>query len=835
MDTQVADVAVIGAGVLGCMCARELSRYKLDVVVVERAQDVGEGSSKANCGIIHTGFHARGGTLKGTSCVEGNRLYTQLVQELEVPFKRVGALYCAYGPNGLEKLAQKRQRAYQNGAGRLPLLSGDEARVMEPRLSMNVVAAFYAQTTGIISPFTLVVATAENAAQNEVRFCFGSTVERVEREAGAWVLHLATGNTVRARYVLNTAGDQAAILDAQVHEADLVVRPRRGQFYVFDKQGGPDAPAPLQHVLFQAQESDEGGTLVAPTIDGNVLAGPTAEQVRYFHQNATTDDGLAHVRRVARKLVPSLDMSRVITQFAGVRANIANLDKEHKDFVVRLSAPGFVSTLGIKNPGMTSSPALARRAVELLVQDGLQLEADPGFDPHRRARTPFLQCDAAEQARLLQQDPSFGHVLCRCEQITEGDVRRELAGVLPPHDFEGLKHRLRVSMGRCQGGFCKPRVMELLSEQDSEGAATATAEAARAQGAASAASANLAVLELPADLKVPIELDVLVVGGGAAGIAAAAAASECGAKTLLVEREKYLGGVLPQCIHDGFGMYLYGKSLTGPQYNERWLERLEQSDANWACQASVTQLQAHHGGVFKAQIVGRALGGPRVVLARSVVVASGCREVTRGQLRIPGTRPEGVYTAGTAQFMVNIQHKLPGDKVVILGGGDIGLIMARRMTLSGAQVRMVVAKEATGLVRNHRRCIDPYGIPTRYGWGVASIHGYGRLKGVMVAPFGEDGQLDMTRREYVRCNTLLISCGLVPERELFAGVQSEPGLFVCGNADSVHDLVDRVSVEAIGTGQQAAAFAGCDESLPQDLAQLARLVIPELPVGERVR
>ncbi len=834
MSKQVADVAVIGAGVLGCMCARELSRYKLDVVVIERAMDVGEGSSKANCGIIHTGFHARGGTLKGTSCVEGNQLYTQLASELEVPFKRVGALYCAYGPNGLEKLAQKRERAYQNGAGRLPLLSGDEARAMEPRLSKDVVAAFYAQTTGIISPFSLVVATAENAAQNGVRFCFDSTVERVERAAGAWVLHLADGSAVQARCVLNTAGDQAAIIDAQVHEADLVVRPRRGQFYVFDKQGGPDAPPPLQHVLFQAQESDEGGTLIAPTIDGNVLAGPTAEQVRYFHQNATTDNGLAHVRRVARKLVPSLDMSRVITQFAGVRANIANLDKEHKDFVVRLSAPGFVSALGIKNPGMTSSPALARRAVKLLAQDGLQLEADPSFDPHRRARTPFLQCDASEQAHLLQQDPSFGHVLCRCEQITEGDVRRELASVLPPHDFEGLKHRLRVSMGRCQGGFCKPRVMELLREDGEASASTATG-VVRAQGVASAVSANLAGLELPADLKAPIELDVLVVGGGAAGVAAATAASECGAKTLLVEREEYLGGVLPQCIHDGFGMYLYGESLTGPQYNERWLQRLEQSGANWACQTSVTQLQPHAGGGFEARAVGCALGGPRVVLARSVVVASGCREVTRGQLRIPGTRPEGVYTAGTAQFMVNIQHKLPGDKVVILGGGDIGLIMARRMTLSGAQVRMVVAKEATGLVRNHRRCIDPYGIPTRYGWGVASIHGYGHLKGVMVAPFGEDGRLDMTRREYVRCNTLLISCGLVPERELFAGVQSEPGLFVCGNADNVHDLVDRVSVEAVGVGAAAAAHAGCKGELPGDLAGIAKIVVPELPVGERVR
>ena len=858
------DVAVIGGGIVGCMVARELARYKLDVVVLERANDVGKGSSKANSGLIHTGFHARAGSLKGITTVEGNALYTQLARELDVPFERIGGLYCAFGPAGMERLHQKHDRALGNGAGNLPIVDGDEARVMEPRLSKDVIAAMVAETTGIISPFSLVIACAENACANGVQFRFNAQVECIEHVRGTYRVQLADGAHVDARFIVNSAGDMAAALDAQVHPADLVVEPRRGQYYVFDKQGLLDAPPPIRHVLFQAQENDEGGTLLAPTIDGNILAGPTSETVRHFHETATTAAGLEHVRAVAQKLVPDLQMGRVINAFAGLRANIANMAKEQKDFVVRASAPGFVSLLGIKNPGMTCAPALALRAVALLADEGLHLETNPAFSPVRRRRVPFLDCPEEEQRTLLAEDPAFGHVLCRCERITEGDVRRELAGALPPRDFEGMKHRLRCGMGRCQGGFCKPRIEAILDENGSSSTASyagpSTASFAIPAGSgivnesldclpthsptvssARAAATDFAVPN-GSGARFPLArgcegdaYDVVVVGGGAAGIAAATAAAHAGASALVLEREEYLGGVLPQCIHDGFGLYLHHENMTGPEYCERWLGELAKSGAGWACVTSVTSI-AHDGGpdgTFALRIVGAPVGGARTLRARAVVIAGGCREVTRGQLRIPGTRPEGIYTAGTAQYMVNVEGKLPGDKVVILGGGDIGLIMARRMTLSGAEVRMVVAKEATGLVRNHRRCIEPYGIPTRYGWGIASIHGYGRLKGVKVAPFLPDGDFDMSRAEYVRCNTLLISCGLVPERELFEGIEGAPGLYVCGNAESVHDLVDRVSVEALRCGMEAACFAGCAGDLPAHLAAIAARDIKELPTGER--
>lgn len=455
-------MCIIGAGVLGCAIARELSRYRLDVAVLERAHDVGEGSSKANSGLIHAGFHPRGGSLKGTSCVQGNAMYAQLCEELDVPFERCGGIMAAFSEQGCQKLREKAQRAQLNGLAPLRIIDGDEARELEPRLSRHVVSALLAPTTGIISPFQLVLACAQNARANGVAFEFCWEVERIERADGCWRMIARDGRTCLARTVVNAAGDMAALLETQVTRGSYVVRPRLGEWVVFDKQ---DRATAIRHVIYQAADADEGGVLVAPTVDGNLLVGPTSRNVRDFKEVGSSPEGIAKVLDVGRKIIPDLDESKAICSFAGVRTNIVNVPKELKDFVVRVSAPRFVSTLGIKNPGMTAAPALARRAVSLLRDEGLFLRERDDFDPIRERYVPFLQRDASAQAALLAKDPGYANVVCRCENITEGDIRAVMRMPLPPSSVTGLKHRLRCTMGRCQGGFCLPRVVDIMADE----------------------------------------------------------------------------------------------------------------------------------------------------------------------------------------------------------------------------------------------------------------------------------------------------------------------------------------------------------------------------------
>lgn len=462
MKDKVYDVAIIGGGILGAMIAWKLSSCQLDLVVLEQGYDIGEGAAKANSGILYPGLHARGGSLKGISTVQGNAMYDTICETLGIPLHRTGSLYVAFSEEGVEKMMKKYERGLRNGAPDMQILSGEEARQLEPLLSPDVIRAVYSPNTALISPFILVTAMAEAAASNGVEFRFGCRVSGIQTPGNRspFFSIRTAGESISARYVVNTAGGGAASVEQFVREQNLVIQPRRGQYFIFD----PPASAVIRHVLFQAGDNDEGGTLIAPTVDGNIIAGPTSEDVKSFQDTETTAEGLAHVERVARKIIPSFPIDTAVTSFAGIRANITNIEKEQKDFVIRRSVKGMASALGIKNPGMTAAPYLTEQILEIIREDGLATIPKEKLVPYRW-KQPFLSLSRAEQQELWRNDPRYGHVLCRCEKITEGDLLRVLDSPLPPISMDGLKKRLRIGMGRCQGSYCISRVMEVLCRE----------------------------------------------------------------------------------------------------------------------------------------------------------------------------------------------------------------------------------------------------------------------------------------------------------------------------------------------------------------------------------
>lgn len=454
------NVAIIGGGILGCSIARELSKYKLDVIVLEKSYDIGEGATKTNSGILAAGFHPRGGSLKGISCVHGNEMYKKICMELDVSVRYIGSLFVAFSKNGEEMIAEKYKKGIKNGVKDMKIIDGDQARKMQPGLSEHITQALYAPTTGIIDTFGLLLRIAQNAVQNGVEFRFATEVTDIEGEHNFYTLHTNKGK-IKADYIVNTAGEGAAVIESLVRPENLIIKPRRGQFYVFSKEAGFQ----LNHVIYQAQDSDEKGCLLTPSIEGNLIAGPTSENVPSYNRVETTKEGLELIERVAKKIMPKLDMGQVITSFAGARANISNVVKEEKDFVIRRSARNMVSALGIKNPGLTSAPYLSLEAIKILVKEGLELEEKKDFNPLIHLSKKFLECDLTEQKRLMKMDDRYGNIICRCEKITEGDVVRVLNESLPPGNVNGLKKRLRAGMGECQGSFCIPKIIDILSRE----------------------------------------------------------------------------------------------------------------------------------------------------------------------------------------------------------------------------------------------------------------------------------------------------------------------------------------------------------------------------------
>lgn len=448
------DVAVIGAGVTGCAIARALSRYRAKLCVLEKGEDVCTGTSKANSAIIHGGFDAESGTLKAAMNVRGNAMMTQVAEELDVPFRRNGAMVLCFDESERPGLQALYDRGVQNGVEGLRILTGEEARAMEPNLSDAVCAALYCPSSGIVCPFELTLGFAENAAENGAEFRFESGVAAIRRAGNHYCIETEKG-LVEARAVVNAAGVYAdAVHDMALPHA-FTITPRAGEYCLCDKTAG----GLVSKTIFQMPSKLGKGILVTPTVHGNLLLGPTASDLEDREFTATTRAGLDFVLETAARSVKNIPARQIITSFSGLRAH-----GDRGDFILEESAEGFFDAAGIESPGLTSAPAIGEYMAEL-VAERLGLEKKADFNPIRRGVVRLNELTAAERAEKIRENPLYGSIVCRCETVSEGEIVDAIRRPLGATTLDGVKRRTRAGMGRCQAGFCSPRVMDILARE----------------------------------------------------------------------------------------------------------------------------------------------------------------------------------------------------------------------------------------------------------------------------------------------------------------------------------------------------------------------------------
>ncbi|WP_418237968.1 FAD-dependent oxidoreductase [Ellagibacter isourolithinifaciens] len=856
------DVVVVGAGIAGCTAARELARYDLSICVLEAGNDIACGATRANSAIVHAGFDPSPGTLKARFNVEGSKAYPRWCDELGVQFRRNGSMVLAFDDEGRLKLEELVRRADANGVEGVRIVSGNRAREMEPNVSPEVACALVAPTGGIVDPYGFAFAAAENACGNGVRFLFNHRVERIARADGGFNIEVA-GERFSARAVVNAAGLFADEMNNMVSGERFFITPRRGEYYLYDTEYATT----FEHTMFQVPGPLGKGVLVTPTIHGNMLIGPNSVSQASKTDLSTTQEGLADIVERARRTWPAASPRGAITNFAGLRAA-----GESGDFVIgeAADAPGFFNIACFESPGLTSAPAVAT-FIASQVAARLGAGGNPSFNPRRAPQLPFTAMTDEQRERAIASDPAFGHVVCRCCEVTEAEVVCALHGPLPVLSLDAIKWRTGATMGRCHGGFCSPELVEIMSRElgcapdainkrlaGSRMIASARAdyvELAREGGGSSKGEApeeaDARRSELGAPARIEDSFDVVVIGGGAAGMAAAASARRAGAaRVAMVDREERPGGVLRQCVHNGFGLHRMKAELTGPEYAAQ--EEQAVIDVGVTCEYGVSVLRIDDEGAGKL-VVGTRFGAELFLHAKAVVLATGSRERGLGALGIAGARPSGLYTAGCAQNFMNLQGLVPGSTAVVLGSGDIGLIMARRMSLSGIKVLGVyeIMPFSSGLRRNIVQCLDDFGIPLHLSRTVVRLEGETRLNAVVVADVDPSTRRPIEgTEERIPCDTLVLSCGLIPENEVAktAGVAlspitggavvderlatSVPGVFACGNALHVHDLADFASEEGERAGASAAAFARGDAAGAPCVAGKSSI---EVVAGEGVR
>lgn len=449
------DVIIIGAGVIGASIAREAAKYALNICVLEKESDVASGSSKANSGIVHAGHDAKPGTNKAKFNIAGQKMFEELSTTLKFPFRRCGSLVIAFDKQDLAALQALKARGEANGLTNLAIIDQKRLRELEPHINESVFAALHVPSGGIVCPYEMTIALAENAAENGVEFRLGCTVTNVQKKDDCFLVSTNQG-VLHSKIVINAAGLYADAINNMISARKLTIIPRKGEYCLLDKTEG----TLVNHTIFQLPSNKGKGILVTPTVDGNLLCGPTSVDIEDKINVATTREGLREVLEKAGLDLDAMPVGKIITAFTGLRAH-----STENDFIIGEApdVPGFINSAGIESPGLTSAPAIGVAVAELAAQL-LCAKPNADFKAEREALPHIRHMTDAERDELIRQNPDYGKIICRCETVSKGEIVDALRSPLGVNTLDGIKRRTRAGMGRCQSGFCNMRLLDIVSE-----------------------------------------------------------------------------------------------------------------------------------------------------------------------------------------------------------------------------------------------------------------------------------------------------------------------------------------------------------------------------------
>ena len=806
--TQTFDIAVIGAGVVGSAIARELSRYQLKVALVEANPDVGMGTSKASTAIWHTGFDAKPGTLEATLMRRSYDLMDQFMPGANIPHERLGALLIAWNQDQLDALPALKKKAHENGVTNVEIISARDIYEREPHINQGALGGLLVPGEGILCTFTLPLAFATQAVLNDTELFLNFQVKEIHRavEGGAWsiVNGLASNDReLQARYIVNAAGLFSDEIHAHFGHTNFKVTPRRGQLIVYDKL----ARTLVNHVLLPVPTSKTKGVLISPTVYGNILLGPTAEDLPDKTATQTTADGLKLLLDKGREILPQLLVEEVTATYSGLRAAT-----EHSDYQIEMHAQqGYLCVGGIRSTGISAAMGIAEYAVTLLSAAGLELKLKAD---HKQMKMPAIgQADERphQNAQMIARNPQYGELVCHCEKVSRGELVDALNSALPAVNLDGLRRRTRAGQGRCQGFNCQAAL-----EMSMRGV---NAEGKRSDPPITTEAKADPIRTAPART-----CDVLIVGAGPAGLAAAIELKKQGVKNILVvDREPEAGGMPRLCHHTGYGRQDLWRIYSGPRYAEYYRELAEKKGVEILTSTSVLGWSMTGSGGGASILNYTSPGGLGEVEARAVLLATGVRERPRAARMVPGTRPRGIYTTGSLQRYVYQEHLPVGRRAVIIGAELVSL--SALMTLRHANVKCLMFT-----TREARHQIEfPYVMvkwaladilartPVMTNTRITNIFGGQRLEGIELTH--SSGQI-----RQVECDMLVFTGDWIPENEIarLGGLSIDPvtrgpridagyhssigGIFAAGNLLRGVETADHCALEGLQAGRSIAQY-----------------------------